>query len=119
MKTLTTKKHIESFSIAHQKEIAGGGFLAVILIILFVYHRIKNTKLKQFLYANNYTEANFKTQKVIYPKLWISKTKIIIKNSNKITSKQVLDDREKWKKFFKIQILSVEDENHKTIIYLG
>lgn len=97
----------------------GGVVFILILVGLYIYLTIQNNKLKQFLFANGYTEINFKNSETIYPSIHWKKSTITIKGSSKITSKQVLDDREKWEKFFNIQILSVEDEKQNTIIYLG
>jgi hypothetical protein len=96
-----------------------GGFVVIIFLILFIIKRQKINKIKQFLFANNYTEVNFKNQKMHYPDVSISNSKIVIKKSNKITAKKVLEDREVWEKCFNIRILTVEDESRKTIIYLG
>lgn len=103
----------------HRGEILGGAFVLILVTYAIVAFWIRRNKLKQFLFANGYTETNFRSKETIYPKISKSKTTITIRGSSKVTSKQVLDDREKWEKFFNIQILTAEDENKKTIIYLG
>lgn len=103
----------------HQVEVLGGVVFLIVLFSLYIYFKVRGNKLKQFLFANGYTETNFKTNETIYPSISWSKEKIVIKGSTKITSKQILDDREKWEKFFNIQILSSEDSKQKTIVYLG
>jgi len=104
---------------SHQYFLFGGVVFFFVLLGVYIYLTIQNNKLKQFLFANGYTEVDFKTNEAIYPSIHWKKSTITIKGSTKITSKQILDDREKWEKFFNIQILSVEDERQKTVIFLG
>lgn len=119
MKKSNLIQQVDGLIQPHQAEVLGGVVFFIVFVGFYFYLQIKNNRLKQFLFANGYTEVNFRNSEAIYPNIKWSKNKIIIKGSSKITSKQVLDDREKWEKFFNIQILSVEDEKQKTIIYLG
>lgn len=117
MKTQSLIQKKDEFIKDHQFKIGGSLALIFLLFIIVLMKKHKANKLNQWLHSMKYSEENFKTKKIMYPKFIISKNKIVIKNSNLITKKEVEDKTDSFEKFFGIQILQVEDENKKTIIY--
>ncbi len=94
------------------------GIVVFIVLVIIIKKTLFSNNLKQFLHSRDYTEIDYRTNKTKYPNISFSKEKVIIKNSNKISSKTVLNDREHWELFLNQRILSVEDRDRKTIILL-
>jgi len=94
------------------------GIIGILLLIILIKKVLFSNRLKQFLHSRDYTETDYRTGNTKYPSISFSKLKVVIKNSNKISSKTVLTDREHWELFLNQRILSVEDKERKTIILL-
>lgn len=117
MNTQSLIQKKEEFIKSHQLKIGGSIILIILIFVIITIKKSKEKKLKQFLHSLDFTETDFKTQKIIYPNIKIKKDKIIIGKSNKINKKIVEDKKDFFEKFFEIQILQVEDERQKTTIY--
>lgn len=117
MNTQSLIQKKDEFIKGHQLKIGGSIILMIFIFTVIIIKKLKENRLNQFLHSLDFTEINHKTQKIIYPNITIRKDKIIIKNSHKINKKEVEEKRDAFEKFFEIQILQVEDEKQKTIIY--
>lgn len=100
----------------HQLKIGGLLIIVLIAITFLLVRKSKKDRLNQWFHSMEYTEINHKTQKIMFPKIIISKNRIVIKNSNLIHHKEVEESREAWEKFFRVKILEISDENGKTIL---
>lgn len=119
MKTQSLIKRKDEFIKDHQLKIGGSLVLIILLFVVVLMKKLKANKLNQWLHSMKYSEENFKTKKIMYPKFLISKDKIVIKDSNLINQKEVEDKRESFEKFFQVQILDIRDEKRKTVIYIS
>lgn len=102
----------------NQPQIYIYGIIGIVLLVIIIKKTLFKNRLKQFLHSREYTEIDYRTNNTKYPSITFSKEKVVIKNSNKISSKTVLNDREHWELFLNQRILSVEDKDRKTIILL-
>lgn len=116
MKTQSLIQKKDEFLKDHQFKIGGLLILTLVTVVLFLLRKHKRDRLNQWLHSMEYTEIDYKTQKIMFPKIIISKNRIVVKNSNLIHHKEVEESREAWEKFFRVKILEISDENGKTIL---